>query len=165
MARTPCGVDTLASGSITGTVHSGTSGLPVPGAEIELMDGAARHGGGAAALLCTVWSDSSGRYVAGHIAAGTVTMQVAHPGFDTLTVQVVAAPQGIVRLDVSLAPGLVVLDSVRVPGRVPGIAPVRSPAAAIDHGAQGPGDWRWQGSPADAAGATGDPECVSGVRW
>jgi hypothetical protein len=48
----------------------------------------------------------------------------------------------------------VVLDSVRVPG----IASARSPAAVLDNGAHDPGDWRWQGSPADAAGSTGDPD-------
>jgi hypothetical protein len=126
----------------------------VPGAKIELMDGADHHGGGGAATSCTVWSDSSGQYVADHIAPGTVTMQITHPGFDTLSVQVAVAPQGIVRLNVSLAPELVVLDSVRVPG----IASARSSAPVIDNGANDAGDWRWRGSPADAAGSTSDPD-------
>jgi hypothetical protein len=132
-------------------VRSGTSVLPVADASIELDDGPGGRDGG---RVCTAWSDTAGQYVVDHIAPGTVTMRVTHPGFDTLTVQVTVAALGIVRLDVTLAPTLVVLDSVQVPG----IAPVRSRTAAIDNGARDPNTWRWQGSPAEAAASTGEPD-------
>jgi hypothetical protein len=149
--RDPCGRDSTGTGAITGTVHRGTSGLPIADAGIELDDAADRRDGRRA---CTVWSDTGGQYVVDHITAGTVTMRVTHPGFDTLTVQVTVAALGIVRLDVTLAPKLVVLDSVQVPG----IAAMRGPAAAIDNGVQGSDTWRWQGSPAEAAASTGEPD-------
>jgi hypothetical protein len=151
VAGNTCGRDSIASGSITGTVRSGTSGLPVAAAAIELDDG---RSGWRAEHWCAVWSDTAGQYVVDHIAPGTVTMRFSRPGFDTLTVQVTVAAPGIVRLDVTLAPTLVVLESVQVPG----IAPVRAPTATIENGAQDPNTWRWQGSPAEAAASTGEPD-------
>lgn len=149
VARDPCARDSTLAGAILGTVRSGTSGRPVPGARIAMDDVLGRPDGGHA---CTVWSDMAGLYTIDHVAAGTVTMQVSHPGFDTLTVQVTVAALGMMRLDVTLAPKLVVLDSVQVPG----LASIRGPA--IGEGVQGPNTWRWQGSPADAPASTGEPD-------
>ncbi len=147
--RDPCGRDSAIAGAILGTVRSGTSGLPVAGAGIALDEVSGRPEGPQA---CAVWSDIAGQYTLDHIAPGTVTMRVSHPGFDTLTVQVTVAALGIVRLDVTLAPKLVVLDSVRVPG----LASMH--ARAIGEGVQGPDSWRWQGSLADAPASTGEPD-------
>jgi len=145
------GRDSIASGSITGIVRSGTSRLPLAEAVIEVDDGADHP---AAGHVCTVWTDTAGRYVVDHVAPGTVTLRVTRGGFDSLSVQVTVAALGIVRLDVTLAPTLVVLDSVQVPG----VAPTPSPRSALESGAQGPDTWRWQGSPADAAASTGEPD-------
>ncbi len=147
--RHPCARDSTLAGAILGTVRSGTSSLPVAGAMIALDEVSGQPDGGHA---CTVWSDTAGLYTIDHIAPGTVTMRVSHPGFDTLTVQVTVAPLGIVRLDVTLAPTLVVLDSVRVPG----LASMH--ARGTGESDQDPNSWRWQGSPAEAPASTGEPD-------
>jgi hypothetical protein len=147
--RDPCGRDSTVAGAILGTVRSGTSGLPIAGAGITLDEVSDRPDGGHA---CAVWSDTAGQYTLDRIAPGTVAMRVSHPGFDTLMVQVTVGALGIVRLDVTLAPKLVVLDSVHVPGLA------SMPARARGEGVQGPNSWRWQGSPAEAPASTGEPD-------
>jgi Carboxypeptidase regulatory-like domain/TonB-dependent Receptor Plug Domain len=147
--RDPCTRDSTVAGAILGVVRSGTSSLPVAAASIAVDPVAGQPDGGHA---CTVWSDTAGLYSIDRIAPGTVTMRVSHPGFDTLTVQVTVAALGIVRLDVTLAPKLVVLDSVHVPG----LASIH--ALAIGEGVQRSDAWRLQGSPAEAPASTGEPD-------
>jgi Carboxypeptidase regulatory-like domain/TonB-dependent Receptor Plug Domain len=147
--RDPCGRDSTAAGSVLGTVRSGTSGFPIVGAGIALEGGSDRPDG---EHSCMVRSDTAGLYTLDHIAPGTMTMRVSHPGFDTLTVQVSLAAAGVVRLDVTLTPKLVVLDSVHVPGLA------SAHTRVFGEGDQDPNSWRWQGSPDEAPASTGEPD-------
>ena len=145
--------DTLEAASIVGIVRSGPLAEPLPDARIE-VDYAA--GSASAGACASTRSDTGGAYEITGLAAGTVTMYVTHPGYDSVALQVTLPTRGAIRIDVALQWTAVVLDSIRIHGAAASHVAVAAPPSTGPAG--GPGEWRWTGNPADAATLTGDPD-------
>ncbi len=130
---------------VIGVVRNGVFGTVVPGVRLDVPE-----------LHTTVCSDSAGAYALSGVPTGAVTLRATRAGYDTLSVKLTVPTSGILRVDLALAPKLVVLDSVRVSAPRP--VAVDAPSAA-DNGDEG-GTWRWHGDPNASDASTGEPDLM-----
>jgi len=140
----PSGTDTTQHATITGVVRSGIFGTVLPGARVDVTE-----------LGATVCSDSAGTYRLDGLGTGAVTVRVTRPGYDTLALVVTVPARGALRVDITLSPKIVVLDSVHVSASRP------AARAMPFHTGQDDGDaWIWTGDPGASVASTGEPDLL-----
>ncbi len=93
------------SGSVTGTVTDATTGLPINGTLIRLLDTELR-----------TLSNANGRFLIPGVPAGAYTVQTAHVGYAAASQEVTVAAGAVAALDFELAISAVALDEVIVTG-------------------------------------------------
>ncbi len=130
--------------TIVGVVRNGVFGTALSGVRLDVPE-----------LNASVCSDSAGVYRLSGLANGAVTVRAMRPGYDPLSVTVTLPSRGEVRVDLTLSPKLVVLDSVRV--NASRVVASSSPVANSDATA---GTWNWRGDPAASGLSTGEPDLV-----
>jgi carboxypeptidase family protein len=111
--------------TLLGTVRDSSSGVPIPGAVVTLLDSAA----GIAARTTT---DEGGQFRAVLIGAGVRALRVVRLGFRPRTVTLPAARDGVIRVDVPMTSIPMSMQSVNVTAG-PGCPrrPDRAQAAAV----------------------------------
>jgi hypothetical protein len=111
--------------TLRGTVRDSSSGVPIPGAVVTLLDSAA----GVAARTTT---DERGQFGAALIGNGVRAVHVVRLGFRPRTVTLPAARDDVIRLDISMTSIPVSMQSVNVTAG-PGCPrrPDRAQAAAV----------------------------------
>ena len=93
--------------TLRGTVRDSSSGLPIPGAVVTLLDGAA----GVAGRTTT---DEGGQFRAVLLGDGVRTVRVVRLGFRPRTVTLPSARDGVIRLDVPMTSIPMSMQSVNV---------------------------------------------------
>ena len=111
--------------TLRGTVRDSSSGVPIPGAVVTLLDSAA----GVAARTTT---DEGGQFRAVLIGSGVRAVRVVRLGFRPRTVTLPAARDGVIRLDIPMTSIPMSMQSVNVTAG-PGCPrrPDRAQAAAV----------------------------------
>ncbi len=142
--------DTATTGSIAGTIYSDAAGAPLSGAHVEVDYGQPSAEDRPAS---SAWSDTLGAYSVSGLVAGTVTMSITYPGYDTASFQVILPGRGVLRIDVTLRRAVVILDSVRIVSR--STTDGMTPAA---EGPGGPDTWRWRRPLDSAVTEMGEPD-------
>ncbi|MYG37234.1 MAG: hypothetical protein F4205_17305 [Gemmatimonadetes bacterium] len=92
-------------GSVTGQVVAATTGQPVNGVQINIMD--TNLGG---------LSNVSGRFLIPRVPAGTYTVQAVYVGYGTQTQEVTVSPGGTASVQFSLEVSAVAMDELIVTG-------------------------------------------------
>ena len=92
-------------GTVTGQVVAATTGQPVNGVQINIMD--TNLGG---------LSNVSGRFLIQRVPAGTYTVQAVYVGYGTQTQQVTVSPGGTASVQFSLEVSAVAMDELIVTG-------------------------------------------------
>jgi hypothetical protein len=140
----PRGRETTPVATIMGVVRSGDLGVALPGARVEVPE-----------LNAAVCSDSAGAYQLSGLPAGTVTVRVTRRGYDTVSVLVTVTAPSVVRVDITLSPQAVVLDSVQVRG-----SPAAAGAMPFHDGLEDGDTWAWRGDPGLSLASTGEPDVM-----
>lgn len=92
-------------GTVTGSVTAATTGQPINGTQITLMD--TQHGG---------LSNVNGRFLITRVPPGTYSVQAVHVGYGTQTQEVTVAPGGSATLEFQMEVSAVDLDEIIVTG-------------------------------------------------
>ena len=92
-------------GTITGSVNAATTGQPINGTQISVMD--TQLGG---------LSNVNGRFLITRVPPGTYTVQAVHVGYGTQTQQVTVSSGGSATIEFSLEVSAVDLDEIIVTG-------------------------------------------------
>ncbi len=94
--------------TLRGIVRAGDSAQPIPGVLIDVSAGDMSGGG------LRTWSDSTGRYVLHDVTDGPHTVRASRLGYATRTVDVFAAQDTMLDLDLTLTPAPLPLRPVTV---------------------------------------------------
>lgn len=92
-------------GTVTGSIVAATTGSPINGAQISIMD--TQLGG---------LSNVNGRFLITRVPPGTYTVQAVHVGYGTQTQEVTVAPGGSATVEFSMEVSAVDLDEIIVTG-------------------------------------------------
>ncbi|MDE2803761.1 MAG: TonB-dependent receptor plug domain-containing protein [Gemmatimonadota bacterium] len=92
-------------GSVTGQVTAATTGQPINGAQVTIMD-----------TQLGVLSNASGRFLINNVPSGTLTVQVVYVGYGTATQEVSVPPGGAATADFALEVSAVAMDELIVTG-------------------------------------------------
>jgi Carboxypeptidase regulatory-like domain/TonB-dependent Receptor Plug Domain len=130
---------------VIGVVRNGVFGTAVPGVRLDVPE-----------LHAAACSDSAGAYALSGLPTGAVTLRATRAGYDTLSVTLTLPVHGVLRVDLALAPKLVVLDSVRV--NAPRPISVNAPSAS--NTTDNDGTWSWHGNPSASDASTGEPDLM-----
>ena len=92
-------------GTVTGQVTAATTGQPINGAQITILD-----------TQLGVLANAAGRFLINNVPAGTHTVQVVYVGYGTATEEVTVTPGGAATVDFALEVSAVAMDELIVTG-------------------------------------------------
>ena len=92
-------------GTVTGQVTAATTGQPINGAQITILD-----------TQLGVLANAAGRFLINNVPAGTHTVQVVYVGYGTATEEVTVTPGGAASVNFALEVSAVAMDELIVTG-------------------------------------------------